>query len=156
VVVSDKWGEGDSDFGMMGENDVVNKHIDWRRIGLHKLARIAGDANGDGKVNVGDLGILAANYGRNLQADSIEPSLWWGLGDFNNDGHINVGDLGILAANYGSGTSSFEADYAKVFGEAVDEETDEDSASGTLCSGLGLPMISGLVLMGLMLVKLDE
>jgi len=156
VVVSDKWGEGDSDFGMMGENDVVNKHIDWRRIGLHKLARNAGDANGDGKVNVGDLGILAANYGRNLQADSIEPSLWWGLGDFNNDGHINVGDLGILAANYGSGTSSFEADYAKVFGEAADEETDDDADSSTLCSQLGLPMIAGLVLMGLMLVKLDE
>jgi len=53
-----------------------------------------GDANVDGSVNVGDLGILATNYGRT-------DSPGWRFGDFNLDGTVNVGDLGILATNYG-------------------------------------------------------
>ncbi len=56
-----------------------------------------GDANLDGLVNVGDLGILAANYGTPV-------GMTWFTGDFNATGGVNVGDLGILAANYGSGT----------------------------------------------------
>lgn len=115
--------------------------------------QIPGDANGDGKVDVGDLGILAANYGRNLQSEGVASNLWWSLGDFNQDGKVDVGDLGILAANYGLSGSSFEADYAKVFGTAVEIEGDE---TDSLCSSLGLPLIVGLALMGLMLVKLEE
>ncbi|MFA5866096.1 MAG: chitobiase/beta-hexosaminidase C-terminal domain-containing protein [Phycisphaerae bacterium] len=38
VTVCDKWGTGENDFGMMAENNVVNKYTDWRKIGLHKLA----------------------------------------------------------------------------------------------------------------------
>ena len=108
--------------------------------------RIPGDANGDDVVNVGDLGILAANYGGSDKT--------WEQGDFNGDGLVNVGDLGILAANYGSSGSSFQADYAKVFGSAVEDDNSE--TSGSLCSGLGLPLIAGLALMGLMWVKLEE
>jgi hypothetical protein len=108
--------------------------------------RIPGDANDDGVVNVGDLGILAANYGGSDKT--------WEQGDFNGDGLVNVGDLGILAANYGSSGSSFQADYAKVFGSAVEDDNSE--TSGSLCSGLGLPLIAGLALMGLMWVKLEE
>ena len=119
--------------------------------------RLPGDANLDGVVNVGDLGILAANYGRNL-IQSVPQAEWWGLGDFNNDGVVNVGDLGILAANYGSSGSSFDADYAKVFGTMSDDsstEEDEDTAS-SLCSSLGLSLIAGLAMLGLMIVKLEE
>ncbi len=54
---------------------------------------IPGDANGDHNVNVGDLGILAANYGQSPRD--------WGTADFNGDTTVNVGDLGILAAHYG-------------------------------------------------------
>jgi hypothetical protein len=55
-----------------------------------------GDANDDHMVNVGDLGILAANWG--------QPA-GYAQGDFNTDGTVNVGDLGILAAQWGwSGT----------------------------------------------------
>lgn len=108
-----------------------------------------GDANLDRKVDVGDLGILAANYGNSGKT--------WGLGDFNGDGTVDVGDLGILAANYGAGTvsgSSFDADYEKVFGsDGVEDETD---ANGSACSSLGLPMIVGVMFLGMMLVKLDE
>jgi hypothetical protein len=121
-----------------------------------------GDANRDSTVDVGDLGILAANYGTTSGAT-------WDKGDFNGDGAVDVGDLGILAANYGTGSSgavNFDADYAKIFEMAAQNEdsnmnTDEDSTTNeesdsTLCSGLGLSMIVGFVLMGLMLIKLDK
>jgi len=55
-----------------------------------------GDANLDGQVDVGDLGILAGNYGMTSGA-------YWELGDFNADGMVDVGDLGMLAGNYGKG-----------------------------------------------------
>ena len=116
-----------------------------------------GDANGDNKVNVGDLGILAANYGRNLQSEGVASSLWWSLGDFNGDGKVNVGDLVILAANYGSSGSGFEADYAKVFGATSDESnSSDDDPESSLCSSLGLALVAGLAMLGLMLIKLDE
>jgi uncharacterized protein (DUF2141 family) len=105
-----------------------------------------GDANGDGAVDVGDLGILAANYGGSNKT--------WAQGDFNGDGMVDVGDLGILAANYGSSGSGFEADYAKVFGSTV---VDEDTvADNSICSSLGLSLVAGLAMLGLMIVKLDE
>jgi hypothetical protein len=118
-------------------------------------APMPGDANRDNKVDVGDLGILAANYGRNLQSEGVASNLWWSLGDFNEDGKVDVGDLGILAANYGSSGSSFDADYAKVFGTTTDDSSTEDTTS-SLCSSLGLPLVAGLLLMGLMLIKLEE
>jgi hypothetical protein len=114
-------------------------------------APLPGDANGDGKVDVGDLGILAANYGMTSGAT-------WGKGDFNNDGKVDVGDLGILAANYGSGTSSsldFNADAAKL---GLSGETKEETpvASNLGCGSVGLPLIAGLLGLGLFLIKLDE
>jgi hypothetical protein len=108
-----------------------------------------GDANSDGKVDVGDLGILAANYG---QSDKN-----WATGDFNNDGLVDVGDLGILAANYGTGTGApldFNAD-AVALGLAVDgtqAAAKEEPASTSVlgCGSVGLPLLAGIVLAGLM------
>ena len=57
-----------------------------------------GDANSDGLVDVGDLGILGANYGTLTGAT-------WLTGDFTGDGTVDVGDLGVLGANYGFGTT---------------------------------------------------
>jgi hypothetical protein len=128
------------------ENDMTSKYNNWENIGKHVLARMSGDANGDGMVDVGDLGILAANYGGSNKT--------WAEGDFNGDGKVDVGDLGILAANYGSSGSGFEADYAKVFG--TDDSEDDTESISTLCSSLGLSLIAGLALMGMMLIKLDE
>jgi hypothetical protein len=141
--------------GMVSENLLKGKSADYTQFGLHKLGLIAGDANLDGAVDVGDLGILAANYGKTIGAT-------WSQGDFNGDGAVDVGDLGILAANYGTASSSgssFEVDYAKVFGTTTDAGTDgsaADDAGSSICSGLGLSLIAGLALMGLMLVKLEE
>jgi hypothetical protein len=110
--------------------------------------RIPGDANGDSMVDVGDLGILAANYGGSNKS--------WQQGDFNSDGLVDVGDLGILAANYG--TSNFSADYAKAFGTTIDsdDENDNDVIVDSTCGVFGLPLVAGLMLMGLMLAKLKE
>jgi hypothetical protein len=143
--------------GVKSENMLLGKFANWGQFGLHKLTgSISGDANYDGKVDVGDLGILAANYG-------LTSGATWSKGDFNGDGKVDVGDLGILAANYGAGTSGadFDADYAKVFGTTVnsnDSDVDgaSDNSSSTICSGLGLSLIAGLALAGLMLMKLEE
>jgi LysM repeat protein len=139
--------------GMKSENDMRDKFTVRDHIGIHNLGLIPGDANRDGAVDVGDLGILAANYGMTSNAT-------WSLGDFNGDGKVDVGDLGILAANYGIGSKAgadFSADYAKVFGTAAieGEETSDDSSS-SICSSLGLSLVAGLALMGFMLVKLEE
>jgi hypothetical protein len=112
---------------------------------------IPGDANVDGLVDVGDLGILAANYGTTSGA-------LWSQGDFNGDGLVDVGDLGILAANYGTGSTSmadFNVDYAKAFGTSEVDDSETETMSNTSCSGLGLPMILGLGLMGWLRMKED-
>jgi hypothetical protein len=115
-------------------------------------APVPGDANYDGMVDVGDLGILAANYGGSGKT--------WAQGDFNGDNLVDVGDLGILAAHYGEGVSNamldFETDYAKAFGTTVDDTEGEATDSSSMCSALGLPLIAGLALMSLMLVKLED
>ena len=57
------------------------------------MAILRGDANGDGLVDVADLGILAGQWG------TAGPEA-----DFDLDGAVDVADLGILAANWtGSG-----------------------------------------------------
>jgi T5SS/PEP-CTERM-associated repeat protein len=111
---------------------------------------LAGDANLDGRVDVGDLGILAANYG-------VTSGAIWSMADFNGDAKVDVGDLGILAANYGRGTSGadFNADYAKVFGAADTSGFDssdgiaitsaDDETATSLCSLIGLSLIAGLL-----------
>ena len=54
---------------------------------------LPGDANLDGRVDVLDLAILAANYRKQVTGG-------WLQGDFNNDGVVDVEDLALLAANY--------------------------------------------------------
>jgi hypothetical protein len=63
------------------------------------IARIPGDIDGDGYVNVGDLQLLAAAWGSH---GGTPPSgNWNAAADLNNDGYVNVGDLQILVANWG-------------------------------------------------------
>ena len=52
-----------------------------------------GDSNGDRTVDIGDLGVLAFNYG---SYGENTPA----TGDFNQDRCVDVSDLGILAANW--------------------------------------------------------
>ena len=53
---------------------------------------IPGDANGDGMVDVADLGVLGANFNQS--------NMTFADGDFNDDGIVDVADLGILGANW--------------------------------------------------------
>jgi hypothetical protein len=117
---------------------------------------IPGDANKDGVVDVGDLGILAANYGTTTGAT-------WSMGDFNGDGVVDVGDLGILAANYGTNTSgvNFAADYEKVFNttDDIDRKADETTnldSNSFMCSSLGLSLIAGFMLLSMVPMKSDK
>lgn len=115
--------------------------------------RVPGDANLDGVVDVGDLGILAANYGSDLAG--------WNMGDFTGDGCVDVGDLGVLAANYGHGVNhriDFSTDHAKVFGTAQtvdDSHTPFNETQNGMCSIPGLPILVTFFVAGLMLMKLD-
>ncbi|WP_169081759.1 LamG-like jellyroll fold domain-containing protein [Paenibacillus sp. PL91] len=54
----------------------------------------AGDVNGDERISIGDLAIVAASYGKT----SSDPQ-WSSIkkGDFNNDGKIDIEDLAALA-----------------------------------------------------------
>jgi hypothetical protein len=73
-----------------------------------------GDANGDGYVNVIDLGIVASNYGKTGLMVANDPNspipaadgASWARGDFNQDGRVDPIDLGLLATNYRYGPSS--------------------------------------------------
>jgi subtilisin family serine protease len=63
---------------------------------LKSTAKILGDANGDGSVNITDLSLLELAYG------STSTSANWNLAcDFNRDNKIDVTDLFILGKNYG-------------------------------------------------------
>jgi hypothetical protein len=95
--------QNDAGFGMKCENNIQAKWASAANFADYTLVdaviNLPGDANGDGVVNVGDLGILAGNYGTLTGAT-------WAMGDFNGDGAVNVGDLGILAGNYGSSAAA--------------------------------------------------
>jgi hypothetical protein len=108
---------------------------------------VPGDANRDGRVDVGDLGILAAHYG--TVVDAV-----WAQGDFNGDMKVDVGDLGILAAHYGEGTGgspNFSRDAGAlgltVPAEEPEAQTAETQSSATQgCGPVGLPIVIGFLL----------
>ena len=145
--------DGSNYTGMKSANLKTGKSGNLAQIGVHKLAPavIAGDANRDGKVDVSDLGILAANYGASSGAT-------WMTGDFNGDGKVDVSDLGILAANYGSGSGAaldFSAD-AAALGLSADAKVETPAGSTLGCGSAGLPLVAGLLLLGVFLTKLEE
>jgi glucose/arabinose dehydrogenase len=55
---------------------------------------LTGDANGDGRVNLRDFNVLAANFGQ-VNRDFTQ-------GDFNYDGIVNLRDFNLLAARFGT------------------------------------------------------
>jgi hypothetical protein len=54
---------------------------------------LAGDANRDGRVDLSDFNILAANFGQSNRTFT--------QGDFNYDGTVNLADFNILASKFG-------------------------------------------------------
>ena len=70
-------------------------------VGVPEPGLLGGDANGDGVVDVADLGVLGANFNQSNMA--------FADGDFNDDGLVDVADLGILGANWTASQASGNA-----------------------------------------------
>ncbi len=64
------------------------------------LGPLAGDANGDGLVDLGDFGVLKNHFG---SIGSVSE------GDFNGDGRVDLSDFGRLKANFGKSTTGAAA-----------------------------------------------
>ena len=112
------WAEGDAEpdwmisgalneFYQQGDNGLFSEsgiRFKWQGglniddVTFALLVAVPGDANGDGLCDVGDLGILGANYNTAVTGGVSQA-------DFNGDGMCDVGDLGILGANYTSGAA---------------------------------------------------
>ena len=65
--------------------------------------KIAGDANGDGKVDGSDVTILAGNWQKGV-GDGLTAT--WEEGDFNDDGKVDGSDVTILAGNWQYGVTA--------------------------------------------------
>ena len=65
-----------------------------------------GDANLDGRVDINDLTIVLANYGK--------AGMTWTQGEFTGDGTVDINDLTIVLANYGQGVAAPAAGVAAV------------------------------------------
>jgi hypothetical protein len=63
-------------------------------VGFRVASSDPGDANGDGHVDINDLTIVLANFGKT--------GMTWSQGDFNGDGVVDINDLTIVLANFGS------------------------------------------------------
>jgi hypothetical protein len=86
-----------------GSNSVLNKTSFDGVSGLTATDIVvkytyAGDANLDGQVDIGDLGLLAGAWQQSGKD-------WFG-GDFTFDGIVNIGDLGLLAGNWQKGVGN--------------------------------------------------
>ncbi len=64
--------------------------LDWGTL-------LAGDANGDNRVSLQDLSILANTYGQEEGSPGYDARA-----DFNNDRRVSLADLSLLATNYGT------------------------------------------------------
>ena len=67
---------------------------------------VAGDANGDGKVDGSDVTILAGNWQKGV-SDGLTAT--WEEGDFNGDGKVDGSDVTILAGNWQYGVEAAAA-----------------------------------------------
>jgi hypothetical protein len=78
-----------------------------------------GDANRDGRVNLTDFNILAANFGTGGRD--------FGQGDFTYDGLVNLSDFNVLAGRFGTAIAPdpLPPQSGPTFGELADAETDE-------------------------------
>jgi hypothetical protein len=91
----------------------------------------AGDANLDGKVDIGDLGLLAGAW---QQSGKV-----WFDGDFTYNGTVDIGDLGLLAGNWQKGVSS---------GQLL-VSFDQAMAQFSAFDGVAVPEPASLSLLGL-------
>ena len=85
---------GTTDGGPFGNNNYGQFGFDYGggRTDYVSFSQLPGDANLDGRVDVNDLTIVLANFGRYGG---------WAIGAFNGDGIVDMNDLTIVLANFG-------------------------------------------------------
>jgi hypothetical protein len=96
----------------LGANHVFNFHV------------LAGDGNRDGRVNLDDFNVLAANFGQSPRTFS--------QGDFNYSGNVNLDDFNVLASRFGTVLGGASSASASPFGRVGIGDADEDHASDDL------------------------
>jgi probable HAF family extracellular repeat protein len=67
---------------------------------------LPGDANGDGRVDVNDLTIVLAHFGRT--------GMGWAQGEFTGSGTVDINDLTVVLANFGESDDSSAGGIAAV------------------------------------------
>ncbi len=93
---------------------------EYKSDGLYLTAAVAaalhaGDANGDGMVNLADLQILGDNW--------QSTTATWAQADFTGDGNVNLADLQILGDNWGFGVGPDVSFDQALAGVAIPEPT---------------------------------
>jgi hypothetical protein len=80
---------------MYGQGTFIDQNNlkDPNRANMPAVPSIAGDANGDGVVNLLDHNILATNFGKT--------NATWSQGDFNGDKLVSLQDFNLYTANFG-------------------------------------------------------
>jgi hypothetical protein len=81
-----------------------------------------GDANRDGRVNLDDFNILAANFGQSNRTFSQ------GNFDYDPDGNVNLGDFNILAGRFGAALSPVAPQSLQFGGNPIGASTDDPLA----------------------------
>ena len=98
----------------LGANHVFDFHV------------LAGDANRDGRVNLDDFNVLAANFGQTGRTFS--------QGNFNYDagGNVNLDDFNVLASRFGTVLAGPSATTGSSFGRSHERDADEEDGEGEL------------------------
>jgi hypothetical protein len=94
----------------------------------HDFLFLRGDADNNGRANLDDFNVLAANFGQSNR-DFTQ-------GDFDYSGNVNLNDFNILASNFGQtlaapSTSTTSSNGTSVFSDRG-VEADEDPVSALL------------------------
>ena len=107
LVMEDEFGGGNgTDMTYKGNPAFASGAFDVGSALTFKASQIAGDANGDGKVDGSDVTILAGNWQKGV-SDGLTAT--WAEGDFNGDGKVDGSDVTILAGNWQSGVTAAAA-----------------------------------------------
>ena len=87
--------------GLLDEVALYDRVLSQAELDAHlaSIGGLAGDANGDGRVDGSDVTILAGNW-------QVESEATWSMGDFNGDGRVDGSDVTILAGNWQASVSS--------------------------------------------------
>ncbi len=77
-----------------GETDITDNSFTERTV----MMTIPSDVNGDGVVNILDVGLISAHWypGSPIGPLGYDPTV-----DINNDGAIDIAEIGIVSANWG-------------------------------------------------------